>query len=183
MSAPPSTLHRVLWGIALAVVVLLPLWPSIDILVLSARAGAAGCKADLAAPCIMNGVALGPKLQAAIEAATASGKLLGVGVFLWLALCFFLINRITDQFAWRIGLALALSILLTLLPVGMPEPAISGLLHDGCPKPHHIISLPCQLLGVDMAKPMRELAGIGLMLLVSPLLAVVTFIVYAVIQV
>src|SRR5262249_33522558 len=54
---------------------------------------------------------------------------------------------------------------------------------NGCPKPHHIITLPCQLLGVDMAKPMRELAGVGLILLVSPLLALATFIVYAVIQV
>ena len=183
MSAPASTMHRVLWGVALAVVVLLPLWPSIDILVLSARAGAAGCKADLATQCIVNGVALGPKLQAAIEAATASAKLLGVGVFLWLALCFFLLNRVVDQLAWRIGLALALTVLLTLLPIGAPLSAISGLQHDGCPKPHHIITLPCQLLGVDMAKPMRELAGVGLMLLVSPLLALATFIVYAVIQV
>ena len=181
--APASTTRRMLWGLALAVVVLLPLWPSIDILILSARAAAHGCKADLAAQCIVAGVALGPKLQAAIEAATASAQLLGVGVFLWLALCFFILNRVTDQLWWRLGLALALTFLLTVMPIAAPSFAISGLLHDGCPKPHHIITLPCQLLGVDLAKPMRDLAGVGLMLLVSPLLALVTFIVYAVVQV
>ena len=55
---PASTMHRVLWAVALAVVVLLPLWPSIDILVLSARAAAAGCKADLAAQCMVAVAAL-----------------------------------------------------------------------------------------------------------------------------
>jgi hypothetical protein len=180
--AAASTARRLLWGLALAIVVLLPLWPSIDILVLSARAAAHGCKADLAAPCIVNGVALGPKLQSAIEAATASAQLLGVGVFLWLALCFFILNRVTEHLWWRIGLALALTFLLTVLPIAAPHFAISGLLHDGCPKPHHMMTLPCQLLGVDMGRPMRELASVGLILLISPLLAVITFIAYVALQ-
>jgi hypothetical protein len=175
--ASPSPARRLMWLLALLILLLLPLLPAIDIALIAWRASALKCTSNHAATCMDGMTSLGPRLEGAVEAAVSIGQLLMVGVIPWLLVAFLTLHHIGLHLGWRLTAAALVTAFLMVAPYVAPLAAFSLLEHDGC-RPHGVLMNPCQMLGTDMTRPANALAGLPLWLLVTAIVAPLTYLAY-----
>jgi hypothetical protein len=176
--ASPSPIRRLLWCAVVFAILIVPLWPAIELVIIERRADALGCLVDHAAACVRDGKALGPRLEIVLDAALAIGRVLSLTIPLWLLICYLALRRIIPSMRARLVVAGLLTLFLAWAPYMAPIQAFLRFQHDGCQPIGFLTAWDCQLLGVDVGQSVSNLFNLTLLFVYSIGLGLLTYVIY-----
>jgi hypothetical protein len=176
--APLSPARRLLWCALVLALLILPLWPAIELVIIERRADALGCLADHTVACVRDGKALGPRLEIVLDAALAMGRLLALTIPLWLLICFLALRRIIPSMRARLVVAGLLTLFLAWVPYAAPIQAFLLFEHDGCRSIGFLTAWDCELLGVDVGQTVSNFFNLPLLFVYAIGFGLVTYVIY-----
>jgi hypothetical protein len=176
--ASPSPIRRLLWCAVVFAILIGPLWPAIELVIIERRADALGCLADHAAACVRDGKALGPRLEIVLDAALAMGRVLSLTIPLWLLICYLALRRIIPSMRPRLVVAGLLTLFLAWVPYMAPIQTFLRFEHAGCKPIGFLTAWQCQLLGLDVGESVGALFLLRLVFVYAIAFALPTYGIY-----
>jgi hypothetical protein len=129
--------RRLVWRLALLMLVILPFLPEITVYVFTALAKASGCRLEDSSVCVLAGSAVSDIVDGALQAGLFVSLGFAIGfAAIWLALCYYMVNRGWSWTTSRLLLALLITAVFAVLPYWAPNLALA-----------HVVNLKCAANG------------------------------------
>lgn len=172
---------RWLWRGGLLLLVLLPLFPEILILAVSAYAAAVDCQTDAGLACAVGPPSASGVIRSALEVAFDIGSKFADDniVVAWLLCCFSLIVLGWSRLASRLLLALGVTVIFAVLPYFGPILAIGPLVNPKCQPNEGGVPPECRIYGGDVGHAAHDAVRLGWKFFYGAPVAIVAFVVFA----
>jgi hypothetical protein len=181
-TAPLIPKQSKIWRRILWLLLLLPLLPTVLILLIAMTADLKGCMAEPLAACMIGPLSLGQAFAVTAELALVMGTAFIALAPFWVALCCLAVHRSFGGLASRLIVAFAVALFLGFLPFLGPALAIGGLVHSGCRANEGGVG-PCTTFGVDIGESVHELATLPWAILFVPALTLGIWLIYAIVAI